>query len=104
MTTVVNIKHDAYDVYIGRAGKGQDGYFGNPIVRGQICSECGRVHRFPTQTIPCYRRYFERRVVNDFTFRTRLLELRGRRIGCFCAPAPCHGNIIASWLDSLPEV
>ena len=25
-TTVVNIRYDDYDVYIGRAGKGQSGY------------------------------------------------------------------------------
>ena len=30
-TRVVNIRKEAYDVYIGRAGKGQDGYFGNPF-------------------------------------------------------------------------
>ncbi len=30
-TRVVNIRKKAYDVYIGRAGKGQDGYFGNPF-------------------------------------------------------------------------
>jgi len=31
MTKVVNIKHSKYDVYCGRAGKGQDGYFGSPF-------------------------------------------------------------------------
>lgn len=30
-TTVVNIKTDSYDVYIGRAGHGHSGYFGNPF-------------------------------------------------------------------------
>ena len=30
-TTVVNLFKNKYDVYIGRAGKGQDGYFGNPF-------------------------------------------------------------------------
>lgn len=30
MTKVVNIRKDDNDVYIGRAGKGQEGYFGNP--------------------------------------------------------------------------
>ncbi|MDE2425668.1 MAG: DUF4326 domain-containing protein [Elusimicrobia bacterium] len=31
MTKVVNIYKEKYDVYIGRAGKGKDGYFGNPF-------------------------------------------------------------------------
>ena len=30
-TRVVNIRKEAYDVYIGWEGKGQGGYFGNPI-------------------------------------------------------------------------
>lgn len=30
-TKVVNIYKDKFDVYIGRPGKGNDGYFGNPF-------------------------------------------------------------------------
>ena len=30
-TEVVNIRHAACDVYIGRAGHGEDGYFGHPF-------------------------------------------------------------------------
>ena len=33
-TVVVNIKKEPFDVYIGRAGRGQDGYFGNPFRMG----------------------------------------------------------------------
>ncbi|GHV10010.1 hypothetical protein FACS1894162_2160 [Bacteroidia bacterium] len=36
MTKVVNIKNSRCDVYIGRAGRGQDGYFGNPFRLGDI--------------------------------------------------------------------
>jgi hypothetical protein len=32
-TVVVNI-HKPFDVYIGRTGRGQDGYFGNPFRMG----------------------------------------------------------------------
>ena len=31
MTKVVNLYKEPYEVYIGRSGKGKDGYFGNPI-------------------------------------------------------------------------
>jgi hypothetical protein len=27
-------------------------------------------------------------------------ELRGRRIGCWCAPLPCHADVIAEVADS----
>lgn len=30
-TRVVNIRKESCDVYIGRAGQGKDGYFGNPF-------------------------------------------------------------------------
>lgn len=30
-TRAVNLRHEPYDVYIGRAGHGQGGYFGNPF-------------------------------------------------------------------------
>ena len=33
-TVVVNIYKEQFDVYIGRAGRGQDGYFGNPFCMG----------------------------------------------------------------------
>jgi hypothetical protein len=29
-----------------------------------------------------------------------LPELRGRRLGCWCAPAPCHAAVIAELADA----
>jgi uncharacterized protein DUF4326 len=29
----------------------------------------------------------------------RLPELRGRRLGCWCAPQPCHADVLASLAD-----
>ena len=33
-TVVVNIHKEPFDVYIGRTGRGQDGYFGKPFRMG----------------------------------------------------------------------
>ena len=52
-TRVVNIRKEAYDVYIGRAGKGQDGYFGNPFRLKQDMDRGG--------TLAGFREYFYRR-------------------------------------------
>lgn len=104
MTTVVNIRRDPYDVYIGRAGKGQDGYFGNPIARGERCCICGCAHEKPTETLPCYRIYFGRRIADDGVFRQRVLALKGLRLGCFCKPAACHGDVIAEYIASAVAV
>ena len=98
-TRVVNLKHEKYDVYIGRKGKGKDGYFGNPVVVGRRCN-CGVVHLSAGSTLVCYRRYFYERIKNDEMFRAMVGELKGKRLGCFCKPAPCHGDIIKDYLDA----
>ena len=27
-------------------------------------------------------------------------ELRGKTLVCFCAPLPCHGDVLARWADA----
>lgn len=93
MTTVIHVRdRRAGDVYIGRAGKGEDGYFGNPF----------RLRRGEPRgaTVERYRDWFLRRVEDDPEFRRRVLRLRGRRLACFCAPKTCHGDVIAAWLNA----
>jgi hypothetical protein len=93
-TRVVNCLHDDYDVYIGRAGKGHDGYHGNPFRRGPDDP--------PGSTLPKFKEYFLKRVEEDVEFRRRTLELKGKRLGCFCKPKRlrfCHGSVIVEWLD-----
>ena len=94
-TTVVNIRHtDKYDQYIGRAGHGHDGYFGNPFILS------------PTEpkgaTLERYREYFYDRLNNDPEFKQRVHSLKGKVLGCFCKPLPCHGDVIAHYLNNLP--
>lgn len=92
MTTVVNLYKEPYDQYIGRAGRGQDGYFGNPYSlsaggdRGAI--------------LKLYKEYFDKRINEDLEFKRRVLELKGKRLGCFCKPKACHGDIIADYLNT----
>ena len=92
-TRVVNIHKDSYDQYIGRAGKGQDGYFGNPY----------RLNSDETRgsTIKKYRQYFYDRLRNDPEFKRKVNELRGKILGCFCKPNQCHGDIIVEYLNTL---
>lgn len=93
MTTVINIKSGAhYDQYCGRAGRGQDGYFGNPF-RLPIGKPRGA-------TLDRYRAYFYNRIRNDAEFKRRVLELKDKTLGCFCKPNACHCDIIAEYLDS----
>lgn len=93
-TQVVNIRFSVYDIYIGRAGHGKDGYFGNPF-RLKNSEQRGA-------TIERYRNYFHNRMQTDAEFSRRILELKGKTLGCFCKPEACHGDVIANYLNSLP--
>lgn len=90
-TRAVNMRRESYDVYIGRAGKGQDGYFGNPFKLGDGTRE---------EVLKKFRAYFLGRIDQDREFRRRVLDLHGKRLGCFCKPAACHGDVIAEWVDA----
>lgn len=95
MTQVVNIKNESYDVYIGRAGKGFDGYFGNP--------EQLKDHNYNRiACIDAYNRYFYARIQNDAEFKNRVEELKGKKLGCFCMPQMCHGMVIVEYLEKIP--
>lgn len=90
-TRVVNIFKEKYDVYIGRAGHGQDGYFGNPY---PLTSESER-----GLVLERYKEYFLKRIDEDLEFKKKVLSLKGKVLGCFCKPKACHGDIIKEWLD-----
>ena len=92
MTKVVNLRKEPYDVYIGRAGHGQDGYFGNPF---PMSNEMERAY-----VLKQYKDYFLKRVAEDEEFCKRVLGLKGKVLGCFCVPKACHGHVIAEWVDS----
>lgn len=98
-TRVVNLRKEAYDVYIGRPGKGQDGFWGNPILKGEPCPICSRVHQEPGETVPCFQQVFEWRLDNDPEFVRRLPELEGKVLGCFCKPNPCHGDVYVAYFS-----
>ncbi len=93
-TTVVNLRTTPYDVYIGKPRPGQDGTFGNPY---WVNREAIRL-----QVIEQYRTYFHDRMQKDADFRAKVLALKGKRLGCFCVPKPCHGQVIADYLNGLP--
>lgn len=84
------MKTMAYDVAIDRTGP-----FGNPYPL--------RHERDRAAVLQRYREYFLDRVERDLEFRRRVLELRGKRLGCHCAgasPKPCHGMVIVEWLEA----
>ena len=95
MTQVVNLYKQDYDVYIGRAGRGKNGYFGNPFTlkKGQPKGS----------TLEQYKEYFYNRIKTDPKFKKKIHQLKDKTLGCFCKPHPCHGDIIVEYLNSLQD-
>ena len=95
-TKIVNLFHDPYDIYIGRAGKGRDGYFGNPFPL--------KTNEERGTTIAKYKDYFLKRIETDIHFKNRVLALEGLTLGCFCKQKnkeiPCHGDVIVEYLNN----
>ena len=95
-TTIVNIKNSQYNIYIGRAGNGYDGYFGNPFIIGKDGDR--------QNVVRLYRDYFYKRLRNDPSFAVRIEALKGKILGCFCKPDICHGDVIIDYLDNRQKI
>ena len=98
-TKIVNLRTNPCDFVIGRNGNGtvspvpEQGFLGNPF----SVTKYGR-----NKCIALFKSYFLDRIEKDPEFRTAVLALRGKTLGCFCKPKACHGDIIKEWLDSQP--
>ena len=75
--SVVHCKREKYDVYIGRPSK-----WGNPFAIG--------VHGNRTEVIRRYREWIK----TQPHLIAALPELKGKTLGCWCAPQACHGDIL----------
>lgn len=79
MKFVVHCKKEKYDVYIGRPS-----IWGNPFEIGKDGNR--------EEVIEKYKKYLETKP--ELMERAKK-ELKGKILGCFCAPQPCHGDILA---------
>lgn len=78
---VVNKRNEQFDIYIGR---GSD--WGNPFKIGEDGTRA--------EVIEKYRHWLQ----NQPELLTRLPELDGKRLGCFCSPLACHGDVLQELL------
>jgi hypothetical protein len=82
-TVVANLLRERFDVYIGRGSKWR-----NPFRIG--------VHGNREEVIRKYKDY----LLSKPELMGSLEELRGKVLGCFCKPKPCHGDVLVELLDS----
>jgi hypothetical protein len=98
MSTVVHVKSGDYDVYIGRAVprmKLKASPWANPF---KITRECNRM-----DAIAHFR--FWVRFSNEpraVWIREHVHELKGKRLGCWCRPYHCHGDVLAALAEATP--
>lgn len=91
MTTVVHCKKDNYDVYIGRPSK-----WGNPYTHIKDKeTQAEFIVSSRKESIEKYREYIlsKPELLND------LCELKGKRLGCWCKPKSCHGDILVELIN-----
>ena len=88
VTTVVNLRtcRDSDVVRIDRTTT-----FGNPFM---MRTEADRF-----EVIRKYRKYFYDRLRKDPVFYKKVLALKGKKLGCWCKPKPCHGDVIVEFLE-----
>jgi len=84
MPTVVNCRKEAYDQYIGRGS-----IWGNPFRIG--------VHGDRAEVIALYEKWIRAHP----TLLKQLFRLRGKRLGCYCKPAACHGDVLVKLMKEM---
>jgi hypothetical protein len=85
-TKVVHWRRLRFDVYIGRPSK-----WGNPFTIGRDGDR---------ETV--IEKYREWLLGQPELVEAARSELRGKVLGCWCHPKPCHGDVLAEIADSGP--
>jgi hypothetical protein len=88
-TQVVHFKKSDYDVYIGRPSK-----WGNPFSHKEDTIAEFRVENRQTAI-----QQYEKWVLTQSHLMRSLIELRGKTLGCWCSPKPCHGHVLAKLIE-----
>lgn len=98
-TSVVNIHRvEKYDVYIGRGGS----HFPKPTGWGnpKKLADYGQGSWARRLCLDDYKAWLFQPEQKHLIL--RLPELRGKILGCWCAPSLCHGDVL-SWLADVTD-
>lgn len=94
-TTVVNVRYGPCDVYIGRGKPKAD----NPLsIVGILLSNPYRIGIDGTRK-EVIKKYKER-LLSRPDLLTLIPTLKGKKLGCWCKPKACHGDVIVELLES----
>ena len=85
-TRVVHCKKEAYDIYIGRPSR-----WGNPFSIGKDGTRAEVIEKY------------EKWIRTQPHLMRDLHQLKGKVLGCWCAPKNCHGNILVKLISETCE-
>jgi len=92
---VVNIRSSEYDVFIGRGSK-----YGNPYTHIKDRPTGAKyIVSSREEAIQRYEEYI--RDGEGKYLLESLIELKGKRLGCYCHPKSCHGDILIKLIKEL---
>lgn len=92
MTRVVNKNKEKYDIYIGRGSK-----WGNPFTHIKDReTKAEYIVETREEALKKYREW----ILNKPELLNSLHELTGKRLGCYCSPRRCHGDILVELINS----
>lgn len=86
---------DPQNVYIGRKGvvfieetrfPPNSSNFANPYKIGKDGTR--------EEVLEKYRNYITKKLEDSESLRVELASLKGKNLGCWCSPEPCHGDIL----------
>ena len=102
-TTVVNLRFDLYDIYIGRTRSNE--HFGNPFSHLRRANALIHVPNRDA-AIDQFGFWLYGKSHQDVEPERRawilsvLYQLKNLRLGCYCAPRRCHGDVYVGLLET----
>lgn len=86
---MVHCKKEPYDIYIGRPSK-----WGNLYSHKE-----GTLAKFKVDTVDESIEKYQYWLESNHMLLHDLHELKGKTLGCWCKPGPCHGDVLVKFVD-----
>jgi hypothetical protein len=86
---VVHCKKDPFDVYVGRGS-----IWGNPYSHKE-----GTLAQFIVGSRKEAIEKYEEYLLSNDELMSRLSELKGKTLGCWCSPKPCHAEVLSKYAN-----
>lgn len=93
---------DDNNVYIGRAGVVFIDKVRFPKKQSNFCNKF-KIGKDGTreEVIEKYRNYIGKRLENEPELKEELKKMKGKNLGCWCHPEPCHGDVLMELINNI---